>query len=48
MDKLGSADDIDGPEALLFREYDDGSPYSGIRGVLNNPITGLQGNELLE
>jgi len=42
MDKLGSADDIDGPEPFLFREYDYGSPHSGIRSVLNNPITGLQ------
>src|ERR1700680_3037044 len=48
VDKLGSADDIDGPEALLFCEYDYGSPDPGICGVLNNPITGLQGNELLE
>jgi hypothetical protein len=32
----------------LFREDDDGSSYSGIRGVLNNPITTLQRNELFE
>src|SRR5262249_28524543 len=48
VDNLGSADDIDRPEAFLLREYDYGSPYAGIRGVLNDPITGLQGNELLE
>jgi hypothetical protein len=28
LDELGSADDIDGPDALLFRECDYGSPYS--------------------
>ena len=39
LDEFGTANDIDGPEAFLFREGDYGSPYSGIRGVLNNPIT---------
>jgi hypothetical protein len=42
LDKLGSANDIDGPEVFLFREGDYGSSYSGIRRVLSNPITGLQ------
>src|SRR5258706_1947823 len=48
MDQLGSANDIDGPNAFLFREDDDGSPYCGICGVLNDPIASFQGNELFE
>jgi len=32
---------------FCFANYDYGSPTPGIRGVLNNPITGLQSNKLL-
>ncbi len=48
MDKLGSADDIDGPEVLLFREYDYGSKRNELRPLffssflVNDLIAGVE------
>jgi hypothetical protein len=48
LDEVGTANDIDGPDAFLFGKGDYGSPHSGIRGVLNNPITRPQRDEVFE